>query len=147
MRLRPISRAVVKFAASSSPPIASKASRAASILPSSPLASPVTVVATAGCGFQNEAHSPQGPDYLSSSGRSATRSGSSAVPPSAISSYPLTGIMVAICALQKNIKSSNSASTIDGQKLQVISLSGMREDAVPGSQASRRCQAHRRRLQ
>jgi hypothetical protein len=26
-------------------------------------------------------------------------------------------------------------------------LSGMREDAVPGSQASRRCQAHRRHLQ
>lgn len=39
------------------------------------------------------------------------------------------------------------ASTIDGQKLRVISLSGMREDAVHASQASRRCQAHRRHLQ
>ncbi|MBP1062742.1 hypothetical protein [Bradyrhizobium sp. B024] len=39
------------------------------------------------------------------------------------------------------------ASTIDGQKLQAISLSGMREDAAPGSQASRRCQALRRHLQ
>jgi hypothetical protein len=40
-----------------------------------------------------------------------------------------------------------SAGAIDGQKVQLISLSGMREDALASSQASRRCQAHRRHLQ
>ncbi|UPJ71287.1 hypothetical protein [Bradyrhizobium sp. 187] len=44
-------------------------------------------------------------------------------------------------------KIQTGASTTDGQNLQVKSLSGMREDTVHGSQARRRCQAHRRRLQ